>query len=85
MDIALNNVAVAIREGNTVLERSRARVYSEDEIFNELVALGMDSSSIDEAYLFLTQNPDKVRALFGCPHGRRINILDKMMNNFRGH
>lgn len=77
---ALDNVASAIREGNVIFQNSRERVYSEAEIYDELIEIGIDSDNIDDCYLFLTQNQAKSRAFFGCPRERRKRILGKMMD-----
>ncbi|XP_071932568.1 uncharacterized protein [Coffea arabica] len=79
---ALHNVADALREGNTILEKSRPRVYSEKEIYDELVNIGVETDLIDDYYVFLCQNTEKVRSFFGCPSERRRNILNKLMNGF---
>ena len=79
---ALHNVADALREGNTILEKSRPRVYSEKEIYDELVNIGVETDLIDDYYVFLCQNTEKVRSFFGCPSESRRNILNKLMNGF---
>ncbi|XP_021733982.1 uncharacterized protein At2g29880-like [Chenopodium quinoa] len=40
----LDSVAEAIREGNSILKQIRPRVYSSDEIFEEIVNLGVEES-----------------------------------------
>lgn len=84
---SLENVAGAIREGhailkesNTILERSRQRVYTEEEIYNGLQSIGFDETKICEAYLFLVKHPENARAMFGCPVPMRKKILEEMMN-----
>ncbi|KAG6485803.1 hypothetical protein ZIOFF_054368 [Zingiber officinale] len=79
LKFALDNVAEAIRERNFILQNSRTRVYTENEIFNELIAIGVEENQIDDCYIFLTKNLDKARTFFGCPTERRKNILDKLM------
>lgn len=37
---AIKDVAEAIREGNVIAERGQLRVYSEQEVFAELVNIG---------------------------------------------
>lgn len=39
---AINNVAEALRDGNGIVERGQACVCSEEEVFAELVDLGVD-------------------------------------------
>ncbi|XP_027169480.1 uncharacterized protein LOC113769246 [Coffea eugenioides] len=79
---ALHNIADSLREGNTILEKSRPGVYSEKEIYDELVNIGVEADLIDDYYVFLCQNTEKVRSFFGCPSERRRNILNKLMNGF---
>ena len=76
---AINSVAEAIREGNTVAKRGQARVYSEEEVFAELVNLGVDKMIRYRAYTFLTENTSRVRAFFGCPVEDRKNFLLQLM------
>nr|XP_027066631.1 uncharacterized protein LOC113692418 [Coffea arabica] len=81
---ALDNVADAIREGNFIFQNSRERLYTENEIYKELTSIGVEADSIDDCYLFLTQNQVKSRAFFGCPAERRKSILEKMMQQHIG-
>ncbi|PON80153.1 hypothetical protein PanWU01x14_006030 [Parasponia andersonii] len=76
---AINSVAEAIREGNTIAKRGQARVYSEEEVFAELVNLGVDKRLRYRGYTFLTQNASRVRAFFGCPVEERKNFLLQLM------
>ncbi|XP_076954019.1 two-component response regulator-like APRR1 [Bidens hawaiensis] len=73
---SINNVADAIDKSTKdlckVMEGSRARVYSEEEIYKELEIMGIVSEEeIFDAYLFLVERPEKARALFGCPLNKR--------------
>ena len=76
---ALDNVADAIREGNFIFQNSRECLYTENEIYKELTSIGVEADSIDDCYLFLTQNQAKSRAFFGCPAERCKSILGKML------
>ncbi|XP_074374398.1 uncharacterized protein LOC141714799 [Apium graveolens] len=71
---SLEAVGDAIKEGNAILkdsniimERSRQRVYSGDEIYNELELLNLEPNIISKAYLLLIKDQDSAQALFGCP------------------
>ncbi|XP_071694010.1 uncharacterized protein [Rutidosis leptorrhynchoides] len=75
----MNNVADAIDRSTKVMESSRPHVYSEGEIYRELELMGLEDDDTENAYLFLVDRPDKVRALFGCPIHKRISMLAKMM------
>ncbi|PWA70371.1 myb/SANT-like domain-containing protein [Artemisia annua] len=76
---SLSNIADAIDRSSKVMEHSRPHVYSEGEIYKELHLMGMKRDDIPMAYLFLVERPDKVRALFGCPHDDRMTVLKMMM------
>lgn len=76
---AIKEVARAIREGNLIAERGRPRVYSEQEVFSELVKIGVETHLRYKAYTFLVANSGRVRAFFGCPPGERREFLLHMM------
>ncbi|XP_022769393.1 uncharacterized protein LOC111312916 isoform X2 [Durio zibethinus] len=76
---AIKDVADAIREGNLIAERGRPRVYTEQEVFAELVNIGIDTQLRYKAYAFLIANAGRVRALFGCPAEERKEFLLQMM------
>lgn len=76
---AIKEVAAAIREGNAIAERSRPRVYSEQEVFRELVRIGVERQLRFRAYTFLIANAGRVRAFFGCPIEERKEFLLQMM------
>ncbi|KAF3973801.1 hypothetical protein CMV_002799 [Castanea mollissima] len=71
---AIKDVARAIREGNVIAERGRPRVYSEQEVFTELVKIGVDVQLRYKAYTFLVANAGRVRAFFGCPAEERTGM-----------
>ncbi|GLT34090.1 hypothetical protein SLA2020_086320 [Shorea laevis] len=70
---AINNVARALSEGN-----SRPPL-SEAEVWNMLEDLGLNSDQITTAYLYLLEHPDKLRAVLGCPPGRRLDIVMRVV------
>uniref|UniRef100_A0A2P2IPS4 Myb/SANT-like domain-containing protein n=2 Tax=Rhizophora mucronata TaxID=61149 RepID=A0A2P2IPS4_RHIMU len=80
---AIKDVAEAIREGNLVAERGRPRVYTEQEVFEELAKIGVESNLKYKAYTFLISNASKVRAFFGCPAEERKEFLMQLMFGFR--
>lgn len=75
----LDSVADAIREGNSILKQIRPRVYSSDEIFDEIVKLGVEDNKQFKAYRFLNAKDTRVREFFGCPQRIRRAFLDQMM------
>lgn len=76
---AIKDVADAIREGNIIVERGRPHVYTEQEVFAELVKIGVERHLRYKAYTFLIANSGRVRAFFGCPAGERKEFLLQMM------
>ena len=76
---AIKDVAEAIREGNDIIKRGQSLVYSEEEVFAELVNMGCDKNLRYKAYTFLTQDAARVRAFFGCPTNERKDFLLQMM------
>ncbi|XP_030951976.1 uncharacterized protein LOC115975362 isoform X2 [Quercus lobata] len=68
------------KEGLAIMERGRPRCYSEDEVFSELVKIGIPTEHQLDAMLFLIKDPTKMRAFFGVPTTElRRQILLKMM------
>ncbi|KAK9274377.1 hypothetical protein L1049_019191 [Liquidambar formosana] len=79
-------IAVAIKEGNEILkdrndilkmsiERSQPHVYKEEEVYDELMRLGVNREIRIKAYNFLIENPTKVKAVFGCPIEDHVQFL----------
>ncbi|KAL3593087.1 hypothetical protein D5086_011727 [Populus alba] len=68
---AIKEVARAIREGNLIAERGRPRVYSEQEVFPELVRIGVETHLRYKASTFLVANSGRMKAFFGCPPWER--------------
>ncbi|KAI5668698.1 hypothetical protein M9H77_18551 [Catharanthus roseus] len=64
-----------LREGNSMIQQYQ----TEEEIFKELVDIGIEKEYIEDCYLFLIQNTDKSRAFFGFPSEMGKSILSKMM------
>lgn len=46
-------------------------MYSEQEVFEELVKIGVDAHLRYKAYTYLVANAGRGRAFFGCPAGER--------------
>uniref|UniRef100_A0A2P2MZ03 Uncharacterized protein MANES_03G183000 n=1 Tax=Rhizophora mucronata TaxID=61149 RepID=A0A2P2MZ03_RHIMU len=76
---SIHNVAEAIREGNVIIKRVTRHVYSEAEVFAELLRIGIEQHLRYKAYSFLTSDPARVRALLGCPVDERKDLLRQMM------
>ena len=69
----------ALKEGNSILKESRPRVYAEEDVYNELIAIGVPQEHLVDCMVYLTDNPTKVRALFGVPSALRKDMLFKFM------
>ncbi|KAJ4825757.1 hypothetical protein Tsubulata_029385 [Turnera subulata] len=65
---AIRDVAGAIREGNGIRQRARELVYSEEQVFAELVKLGVEKQLCYRAYAFLVEDhargKTRVRVIF---------------------
>ena len=75
----LSSVADAIREGNIIAERGRPRIYSEEEVYAELINIGVPENLQLDAFLFLIKSAAKMRAFFAVPNDRRYELLLKLM------
>ncbi|KAK9274220.1 hypothetical protein L1049_019034 [Liquidambar formosana] len=75
-----------MKEGNEILknrndilkmsiERSQPHVYKEEEVYDELIRLGVDREIRIKVYSFLIENPTKARAVFGCPIEDRVQFF----------
>lgn len=49
---------VLMQQGRDIFQNSRKRVYTEKEIYMELINIGVESNCIDDCYIFLTKKPD---------------------------
>ncbi|KAL5545653.1 hypothetical protein UlMin_005340 [Ulmus minor] len=83
---SINNVAEAIREGNTivekgveVLQKAQPRIYLEEEVYAKLLKIGVPDSIVLEAFLFLVNGAQKKRAFFAVPSEKRYELLIKWM------
>ncbi|GLT95453.1 hypothetical protein SLE2022_131340 [Rubroshorea leprosula] len=70
---AINNIARALSEGNS------HPPLLEAEVWNMLEDLGLNSDQITTTYLYLLEHPDKLRAVLGCPLGRRLDIVMRVV------
>lgn len=79
-----DNVAEAIMKSTAdlteaILRSTQRLPISEREVWDHLVELGIEPHMQFNAYLFLIQKPDMVRAFLGCPMERRKELLLHMM------
>jgi len=88
--MALKDVADAFRESTAVhdkvfrdsiaaYEKSHQKLIPEDEVWKLLEELQIESNLFTNTYLYLVENPSKVRALLGCPKHRQKTFLMEMM------
>lgn len=90
---ALANIADAFRESTAVHEkafRESTAAYekihqklpiSEEDVWKLLEELQVDNHLLTRTYVYLLENPDKLRALLGCPKNRQKNFLTEIMFN----
>ncbi|KAL0005297.1 hypothetical protein SO802_012858 [Lithocarpus litseifolius] len=85
-EIAKEGLAIMVqgheiaKEGLAIMEKGRPRCYSEDEVFSELVKIGIPTETQLDAMLFLIKVPAIMREFFGVPTSElRRQILLKMM------
>lgn len=79
---AMDKLATILEKQGETLINSSIRVYSGDDIFKGLVEMELEEEYIDSAYLWLLENQDKARAVFGLPLGRRLNFLKNLMDRW---
>ena len=75
----LTSVADALREGNIIAERGRPHIYSEEEVYAELLNIEVPEHLQLDAFLFLIKSAAKIRAFFAVPRERRYELLLKLM------
>ncbi|KAL4337663.1 hypothetical protein HN51_047796 [Arachis hypogaea] len=71
--------AQAVERGITFLEQSRARIYSENDVYNELKKLGVVKEIFWSCYRFLCRDERAKREFFGVPfedhHGALYDLM----------
>ncbi|KAF7810418.1 putative nuclease HARBI1 isoform X1 [Senna tora] len=73
---ALEDIAQAIKDGNTIFEKvMQKNPISEAEVWKLLKDLNIDAQLIGSVYLYLVENPHKLRALIGLPNENRKAFL----------
>ena len=78
---AIQDVALAMREGNLIIERILARLpIPEQDVFHLLDEIGIDSRLRMRAYIYLIKNSDMLRAFVGYPVEERKELLFTMMS-----
>ena len=78
---AIQDVALAMREGNLIIERSLARLpIPEQDVFHLLDEIGIDSRLRMRAYLYHIKNLDILRAFVGYPVEKCKELLFTMMS-----
>lgn len=81
MKDGLDKLSLAIKEGNTSIEKFKQRVYSESEIWNELEVMGLDEDYLFDAYKVLARDATLTRCFFGMPDDKRITWLKRKISS----
>ncbi|KAI7735951.1 hypothetical protein M8C21_022363, partial [Ambrosia artemisiifolia] len=68
-----------ILESNNILERVYHREYTDEEIYNELEPIGLETHELPLAFNYLSENQAKARSLFTCPPQIRLTMLKGMI------
>ncbi|KAL5539290.1 hypothetical protein UlMin_044020 [Ulmus minor] len=68
---SIKDVVNAIREGN----KTRPCIHEEEDIYVELLKIGVPDHLQLQAFLFLVKSPPKTRAFFAVPSERRYDLL----------
>ena len=90
----INGVADALKEGNVIAEKgiliaerqvalaekSRPKVYTEEEVYEALDKIGVPRAIIVDAIIHLLKNPVDLRTFFAVPADMRLGLLYKLMN-----
>ncbi|QHO27408.1 hypothetical protein HN51_024370 [Arachis hypogaea] len=71
--------AQVVERGITFLEQSRARIYSENDVYNELKKLGVVKEIFWSYYRFLCRDERAKREFFGVPFEDRHGALYDLM------
>ncbi|XP_059667819.1 uncharacterized protein LOC132313155 [Cornus florida] len=94
IESGINKVAEAIEKRNLVAERgleiaakivaiaekARADYHSDEEVFAELINIGVPDCIQSDAFSFLLKCSQHKSAFFGVPFDRRLELLNKMMH-----
>lgn len=88
--MVLQDIAEALREGiaavrgsTAVNEKAQQRLLiSEAEIWKLLEDLKIEAYRINRVYLYLLDNPHRIRAVLGCPKNKQKDLLLEMVFGF---
>ncbi|KAM7253563.1 hypothetical protein ACFE04_021717 [Oxalis oulophora] len=80
----LELIANAIKESTNVIvesTNSKRLPITMAEVWTLVVELGLEPHRVANAYVYLTQKPEMLMALLGCPIEVRKDVLLQMMDN----
>lgn len=77
---AVNNVAEAIREGNALYAQAQSLTFTNADIREELLAIGVEKEILSKAYLYLVKDSDMKGAFFGVPREERKALVMDMLS-----
>ncbi|GMP54458.1 hypothetical protein CsSME_00019626 [Camellia sinensis var. sinensis] len=75
---ALQDIALAIREGNASMEKSQG-CFPIGVLYKALEEIGIAPHLFTDAYVFLTKKFERMMQFYGCPVEYRKEILENMM------
>ncbi|KAL0298643.1 UNVERIFIED_CONTAM: hypothetical protein Sradi_6524100 [Sesamum radiatum] len=93
INIGITGVADALKEGDAIakeglliaerkvslVEKSRPRIYSEEELIVELQNIGIPSTLLVDVVLYFLKNPMEMRAFFALPSPMRLEMIYKVI------
>ncbi|KAI9108531.1 hypothetical protein K1719_020415 [Acacia pycnantha] len=78
--VALQDIAGALREGNATYEKVKQKLpIPEADIWKLLEDLKIERQFFNRVYLYLLDNPERIRAVIGCPLDKRKELLLEMV------
>ncbi|KAI9122552.1 hypothetical protein K1719_006392 [Acacia pycnantha] len=78
--VALKDIVGALREGNAIYEKVKQKLpIHEAEIWKLLGDLKIERQLFTRVYLYLLDNPERIRAVIGCPLDKRKELLLEMV------
>ena len=65
--------------GLKFFKKTRPRIYSSKEVYAKLLKIGVPNAIVLEAFLFLVNGAQKMRAFFAVPSEKHYELLIKWM------
>ncbi|KAI9108505.1 hypothetical protein K1719_020389 [Acacia pycnantha] len=78
--VALQDIDGALREGNAIYDKVKQKLpIPEAEIWKLLENLKIERQFFSQVYLYLLDNPERIRAVIGCHLDKRKELLLEMV------